>query len=80
MISGAIVAPSFERCLSMAKSTEERLASAKDENPVLTTGCNRIFRQWIDVAAQREASEECPAEVMRLVKYERSTERCDVVG
>ena len=57
-----------------------RLASAMDENPVLTTGCKRIFRQWIDVAALRVASEECPAKVMRLVEDERGVERFDVVG
>ena len=43
-----------------------RLASAMDENPVLATGCKRIFREWIDVAALRLTSEECPPEVMRL--------------
>ena len=57
-----------------------RLASAMDDNPVLTTGCKRIFRQWIDVAALRVASEECPAKVMRLVEDERGSERCAVLG
>ena len=56
-----------------------RLASAMDENPVLTTGCKKIFRQWIDVAALRVANEECPAKV-RLVEGECGFERCDVVG
>ena len=57
-----------------------RLASAMDENPVLTTGCKRIFRQWIDVAALKVASEECPAKVMRPVGDERGFEPCDIVG
>ena len=35
------------------------LASAIHENPMLTTGCKRIFREWIDVAALRLTSEEC---------------------
>ena len=43
-----------------------RLASAMDANPVLTTGCKRIFREWIDVAALRLTSEECPTKVIRL--------------
>ena len=42
------------------------LASAIHENPMLTTGCKRIFREWIDVAALRLTSEECPTKVIRL--------------
>ena len=43
-----------------------RLASAMDENPVLTTGCKRIFRQWIDVAALRQGNDACQSKAMRL--------------
>ena len=42
------------------------LANAIHENPMLTTGCKRIFREWIDVAALRLTSEECPTKVIRL--------------
>ena len=56
------------------------LASAINENPMLATGCKRIFREWIDVAALRVANEECPAKVMRLVEGERDSQRCEVVG
>ena len=43
-----------------------RLASAMDENPVLTTGCKRIFREWIDVAALRQGNDACRPKAMRL--------------
>ena len=56
------------------------LASAMNNSPVLTTGCKRIFREWIDVAALRVANEECPTKVMRLMEGERDSQRCDVVG
>ena len=42
------------------------LASAMDANPALTTGCKRIFRQWIDVAALRQGNDACRPKAMRL--------------
>ena len=43
-----------------------RLASAMDANPVLTTGCKRIVREWIDVAALRQVNDACRPKAMRL--------------
>ena len=43
-----------------------RLASAMDNNPVLSPGCKRIFREWIDVAALRQGNDACRPKAMRL--------------
>ena len=43
-----------------------RLASAMDDNPVLSPGCKRIFREWIDVAALRQGNDACRPKAMRL--------------
>ena len=43
-----------------------RLASAMDDSPVLSPGCKRIFREWIDVAALRQGNDACQSKAMRL--------------
>ena len=57
-----------------------RITSTMDKNPVLTTGCKIIFRQWVDVAALRAASEGSPAKMRRRMKDECIESRRDGGG